>query len=249
MIFLKNTENFAGVTVYGDFMDFENLYESLHTVVGDEDEWISFEGARLRVLGVCYDIRHSLMGDREVEFVHNGLDYEKKRFLSIAANDKNIYYAFNVLWPELFFVTMALNDFIKLYAERQANSRYNSIMDFRNIWDHNIAQVRNFQAAIANCIKETISEKSVNRILKLMNRDYTWYNNYATQYLDELNCKFIDMDKEKRQKNITIMVKRIAEQGEEYRQVKAAVMEAARKYNCSMTDIQSIVEYPEVIDW
>ncbi|WP_462408526.1 DUF6904 family protein [Neobacillus sp. Marseille-QA0830] len=45
------------------------------------------------------------------------------------------------------------------------------------------------------------------------------------------------------------MAKRLAEQGIEDQKVKAAVMEAARKYNCSLTEINSLVEYPEDIDW
>lgn len=249
MIFLKNTLNYTGVTVYGDKMDLEELYAALHTIVGDEDELISYEGARLRVLGVCYDIRHALMGHRAIEFVDNGLDADKMRFLSVATTDKNIYYTFNVLWPELLFITMALNDFVSLYAKKQVKNSYNPIQDYRNIWDSTIAQVRGFQAAIAKCIKETIPETSVSRIMKLMTSDYTYYNYYATQYLDELNCHFIDMNKEKRLKNITIMAKRIAEQGKEYQEVKEAVISAARKYNCSMTEIRSLVEYPEDFEW
>lgn len=34
MIQVKNTPNYAGVVISGDFYDFEVLYESLHTVVG-----------------------------------------------------------------------------------------------------------------------------------------------------------------------------------------------------------------------
>lgn len=250
MIYIKNTENYVGVTVYGDFLDFMNLYEALHEIVGEEDEWVTYEGARLRVLGVCYDLRHSFMGNREVAFVDNGLNPDIMNYLSIEASEKNVYYSFNVLWPELLFVTMALNDFIQLYAEKQAKSRYAAVMDFHNIWDHHIIQVRGFQAAVANCIKETISEKSVNRVLKMMNSDYTGTDSFATQYLDELNIKFINMDREKRKKNISIMAKRLSEQGEEYLQVKRAVIEAARKYNCPMTDIRvEGLEYPEIIDW
>lgn len=38
MNYLKNTPNYTGVTVYGDKMDFDELNEALHTVVGDEGE-------------------------------------------------------------------------------------------------------------------------------------------------------------------------------------------------------------------
>ncbi|NMD71562.1 hypothetical protein HHO41_14765 [Bacillus sp. DNRA2] len=249
MIQVKNTQHYTGVTVSGDLYDFEALYDSLHVIVGDEWEWEEYEGARLRVLGVCYDIRHALMGHRDVMFVENGLDQDKMKYLSVVANDKNIYLTCNVLWPEVLFVQIALNDFIRMYAKKQAKGNYNALTDYRTIWDSTIATVRNFQAAIANCIKETIPETSINRVLKLMNHDYSWSDDYATQYLDELNCKFINMDVEKRQKSITVMAKRIAEKGREYQEVKGAVLETARKYNCSMTEIEISTEYPEIIEW
>lgn len=249
MIIVKNTPHYTGVTISGDAYDFEALYESFHTVVGDEWEWESYAGARIRVLGVCYDLRHALMGNRDIAFVENGLDDHKMRRLSVAATDKNIYLSCNVYWPELIFVTMALNDFIKLYAKKQAKSNYHPLTDYRNIWDHSIATVRQFQASIVNCIKETIPKTSISRILNLMNVDDFWSARYAIQYLDELNCRFFEMDPEKRKKNITILVKRIAEKGREYQEVKAAVLEAASKYNCNMIDIRSNLEYPEIIEW
>ncbi|MCD8509455.1 MAG: hypothetical protein LRY73_05940 [Bacillus sp. (in: Bacteria)] len=249
MIQVKTTPNYTGVMICGDFHDFEALYDALHTIVGDEWEWEAYEGARLRVLGVCYDIRHALMGNRGVEFVENGLDHNKMRYLSIVGNDKNIYLVCNVLWPEILFVTMALNDFIKLYAKKQAKNNYNIFSDYRNVWDISITTVRSFQAAIANGLKETIPETSHNRVLKLINHDYAWSDHYATQYLDELNCDFIEMDKEKRLKSISIMAKRLAEKGREYQAVEKAVLDAARKYNCHMTDIKAPAEYPEDIEW
>lgn len=249
MIQVKNTPNYVGVTISGDYYDFEALYDALHAIVGDEWEWKGYEGARLRVLGVCYDIRHALMGHREVTFVENGLDQDKMKQLSVVASDKNIYLSFNVLWPEVLFVLMVLNDFIRLYAKKQAKGNYYALTDYRNIWDFAIATIRNFQSVIANCMKETIPETSINRVFKLINHDYSWSDNYATQYLDELNCKFIDMDPEKRLKNITIMAKRLAEKGRDYQVVKEAVLEAAREYNCHMTELRTSTEYPETIEW
>jgi hypothetical protein len=249
VIHVKNTPNNTGVAVYGDYMDFEELYEALHSIVGDEDEFISYEAARLRVLGVCYDIRHALMGDREIEFIDNGMNEDKMRRLSTITHDKNIYLTIHVLWPEILFVAMALNDFIRLYAKKQAKKSYDVLMDKQNIWDPSIAHVRIFQAAIAKCMKETIPESSISRTMKLMIKDYTWFDGYATQYLDLLNCKFLDMDKEKRLKNITIMAKRLAEQGDEYLKVKRDVVEAAQHYNCSVTSITLQLDYPESIEW
>jgi len=91
MIYVTNTPNNAGVAIYGDCLDFDALYKALHTVVGNEEEHIQYEAACIRVLGVCYDLRHALMGDREVEFINNGMNKDKMRNMGIIAHDKNVY--------------------------------------------------------------------------------------------------------------------------------------------------------------
>lgn len=250
MIYLENTPNLTGVTVYGDHLDFEKLYDSLHIIVGEEGEYPDYEGPRLRVLGVCYEIRHALMGNREIKLIDNGITQDMMKFHSLIAPNHNAYLAFNVLWPELLFVTMALNDFVKIYARKVSKGNYYETLDHRAIWDSSIASVRSFQAAIASHLLNTIPETSHNRILRLMNHNYNVYGSYATQYIDKLNGNFIRMTKEKREKNITVMAKRIAEQGEAYQRVKSQVLEAAREYNCSMTEIQSVNdEYPDDFEW
>ena len=129
MIFVKNTPNNTGVAVYGDHMDFDNLYEALYTVMGDEEDFISHHNARLRVLSVCYDIRYALMGDREIEFVENGMDAEKMKWMSTITPEKNVYLKIYVFWPEVLFVTMVLNDFVRLYARKKAK-RYDFLLEF-----------------------------------------------------------------------------------------------------------------------
>jgi hypothetical protein len=57
------------------------------------------------------------------------------------------------------------------------------------------------------------------------------------------------MDSEKRLKNISIMAKRLAEKDREYQAVKEAMLDAARKYNCHMTELRTSTEYPEIIEW
>lgn len=249
MIYAKNTPNNTGVAIYGDHIDFEGLYEALHTVVGDEGEFSSYDAARMRVLGVCYDIRHALQGDREIELVDNGMDADKMKWMSVITPEKNVYLKINVLWPEMLFVTMALNDFIRLYAGKKAKKSYDVMMDRLNVWDESITHVRVFQSAIAKCIMETVTDASFRRMMNLMNKDFTWFNGYATQYLDILNCRFLDMTKEKRLKSIPTMAKRLAEYSDEYRQVKAEVVAAAKKYSTTEDNIRFQDDYPEHIEW
>lgn len=249
MIHAKNTPNNTGVAIYGDNMDFKELYEALHTIVGDEGEFVSYDAARIRVLGVCYDIRHALQGDREIEFVDNGMDADKMKWMSVITPDKNVYLKINMLWPEMLFVTMALNDFIRLYARKKAKKSYDVMLDRLNIWDESIAHVRVFQSAIAKCIKKTVSEASFRRMMNLMNKDYTWVDGYATQYLDILNCRFLDMSREKRLKSIPTIAKRLAEHSDEYRQVKAEIVAAAKKFSTTEDNIRLQDDYPEYIEW
>ncbi len=251
MIFAKNTPNNTGIAIYGDFIDFENLYEALHKVVGEENEFVGHYSARIRVLGVCYDIRHALMGDREYEFIDNGLDEDKKRRMEVLAPDKNMYLKIYVLWPEMLFVMIALNRFLELYANKLAKTKYsiNLYAEAKVIWDSTVAQVRMLQSAVTECLKETISETASTRLLNVMNGRYVYTARYITQYLDVLNVRFINMDNEKRLKNITILAKRIVEHDKEYRALEADLKEEARRRNCSVNDLRLAIDYPEEIEW
>jgi len=248
VIFVKNTPNHAGVAIYGDQLDFHNLYEALHDIVGSDEECERYYSARIRVLGVCYDLRHALMGDREIEFVDNGIDDDMRRYMAVIAPDKNVYFKINVLWPEILFVTMVLNDFILLYAQKKAKLKYDVLSDKQNIWDPSIAAVRSFQAAVAGLIKETVSDSSFSRMMNLMNERY-WAEDYTWQYLDVLNCRFLEMDSEKRSKSLLTMVKRLVERGQEYQTLRATIKASAKHYNTWEDNIKAPVDYPEDIEW
>lgn len=248
MITVENTPNNLGVTISGDQHDFDRLYDALHAVVADETYAPS---ARLRVLGICYDIRHALMGNRDYTFVPNGLTDEIKKYQAIMAPDKNVYLRINVLWPELLFIQFALNMFSERYVKSLAKNAYMSeyYTHPKVIWDETFAQVRLFQAAIATGIQNTVSDTSYRRMVNIMTR-YDWRAYaYFTQYIDVLNDKFIAMTPEKRLKNITIMAKRIAEPNDDYRQLEKEVSQAALKYNCSTDEIRLDIEYPEHLEW
>lgn len=239
MIFVKHTPNHAGVAIYGDYLDIEELYNTLHDVVGKENEYTSYQGVRMRVLGFCYELRHALMGNREFEFIDNGMDENRMKELAMITPKKNIYVGTHVLWPEMLFIIMCLSDFILL---RQKKIKYPE-------WDANIAAVHKFQAAVGECLKQAVTETSYKRILNMITHDYTWFYGYTIQYIDILNGKFLAMSKEKRLKSIATIAKRIAENGDEYRAVREEVLEESLKYNCPVDEIQYDWDYPENIQW
>lgn len=249
MIIVRNTPQLAGVEVLGDRLDYERLYEALHTVVGTENEMPDFSCAGTRVLGICYDLRHALQGDREIEFVDNGLDAGMKKQLAVLAPDKNVYLKIRVLWPELLFGMMAINDLIRLYAVKRARRSYDRMLDKSLVWDEAVAVCRLFQSAVAGCLRQTVPAAAFARMNNLMNRDYPWMEFYTRQYVDLLNVRYIGMDRDKRLKSLPVIAKRLAEQGTEYRQLTTAVKEAARRYQATADSIEPMEDYPEQFEW
>ncbi|QSO48388.1 hypothetical protein JZ786_05215 [Alicyclobacillus mengziensis] len=139
MLTIRNTANLAGIEISGDHQDLDTLYMALLMIIGDEGDFPTYEGARIRTLGVMYDVRHAFQADREFEFVDNGMDEDTMKLLDMITPQKNLYYKCQVYYPEALFVTMATNDFIRLYAKKQAKSATYPLMDKKNLWDSHIA--------------------------------------------------------------------------------------------------------------
>ncbi|MEW6624392.1 MAG: hypothetical protein AB1420_14925 [Bacillota bacterium] len=256
MLIIKNTENLAGVSISGDFYDLDKLVDAFHTITIDEFAEKHTKHIRIstRVLGLCYDVRHALQGDREVELLDNGLDEEKMKFHSIITPKTNVYYKCNYLYPEMFFVMLALNELVKIRYKELSKSRsyFTDAFDKNAIWDDTIATIRAFQGEFMKCVKELLTENSFARWLKLMNSDYIYIQNIAGQYIDLLNIKYIAMDKEKRLKNFNKIAKRIVDfsNDTDHNEIKKVVVEAAKEYGCCEGNIRiQGIEYPDDITW
>ncbi|GLG01206.1 hypothetical protein Alches_12450 [Alicyclobacillus hesperidum subsp. aegles] len=179
-----------------------------------------------------------------------GIDEDRMKFLGMITPEKNLYYRCQVYYPEVLFVTIALNDFIRLYAKKQARTAPFPLLDKRIQWDAHLATARLFQSSVVNCVKEVVTEASFKRIMNLMHKDYTWVDGYASQYLDLLNIRYLKIgDKDERAKALSTVVKRMVEQGKEYRQIEEEVRAMAREHNCSVEDIGLVEDYPEEIEW
>ena len=141
MLSLQSTELLTGIRISGDFWDLDELVTSLHHIVGDDNRYYDFQGARLRILSVCHNIREATKGERNIELIANALNKGMMKKHQIIAPDKNIYYSVEILWPEILFIAIAINDFIRLHEERFDNTG----------WNIHIAVSRQFQAKIAKC--------------------------------------------------------------------------------------------------
>ena len=67
MIYVKATKHLTGVTIQGDLDDFNDLVSAIYRMTGTSEEVGDlYEGVKNRLLGLCYDIRHAYMGDRDI---------------------------------------------------------------------------------------------------------------------------------------------------------------------------------------
>ena len=112
MIIATPTENLAGITIEGEFQDFYELVDSIYRITSNEDGMMQDYGdeywaVKNRLLGLCYDIRHAYMGDRDVKLVDNEFDEELKKAHALIVPDKNLHYSVNVLFPEALFVALS----------------------------------------------------------------------------------------------------------------------------------------------
>ncbi len=256
MISIKNTHNLTGVTISGDYNDLDNLVEALHaiTITENSEKHQSFVEISTRVLGLCYEIRHAFQGDREVELLDNNMTEEKMKWHSMIVPKSNVYYCCNCLYPEMFFVMIALNELVKLRISDITKTKYiyREALDKKVIWDDKIAAIRSFQAEFAKCVKATLTEITFSRWLKVVNNDYLDIENITGQYIDVLNIKYINMTKEKRLKNLSLIARRISEFNfdKDHDEIKEVVAAAAKEYGCAKGEIRlNGIEYPEDIEW
>ena len=95
MLKVELTENYAGVTIYGDYNDLDFLYDSISYLIhGDpssDGEYIM----QNHLYGFLYDVRHAYQGDREIKLIDNNLQEDKRQWHGIKKKDvtsKNMYY-------------------------------------------------------------------------------------------------------------------------------------------------------------
>ncbi len=256
MIKITNTPNLTGVTISGDCNDLFKLVEAFHEITVDEysEKYHRYVAISTRVLGLCYDIRHAGQGDRGVELVDNNMTEDKMKWHSIIAPKNNIYYSCNYLYPEMFFVMLALNELVELRIKDLTKTKfiYQEAMDKKVIWDETIAVVRLFQAEFVKCVRGTLADASFARWLNVMNGSYIGIAGIVGQYIDLLNIKYINMTKEKRLKNLSPIAKRIAEFScdNDHEEIKQVVTEAAKEHRCEPGAIRlQGIEYPQDFTW
>lgn len=238
MLTVTNTPNHTGVKISGDYFDLDRLNQAIYQVIGDENKYYDYEGARNRLLGISYEIRHAAQGERNIERVFNGLLDHVKKNQGYIAPDKNIYYSVETLWPEVLFSILALKDFIRLYKEEAKNPE----------WDIHIPVLMNFQALVLDCLHGQVKEEEFQIILQTFSTTSS-IEEYAIQYIDFLNLNYIGLAKPQREKALPAVAVKIASMDQDYLSFRQQVLAAAAPSKQAIHEIPLQADYPKTIIW
>ena len=248
MLDIKVTENYGGIEVKGDYADFEQLYDSIFEIIGDEEDYPTLEKFRIQILAFCYDLRHAKQGNREIELVENNMNDEIMKWHSIITPINNVYYKFKYILTQAIFVVYALNIFIDNYKYKKYKSSYYT----KVVYDEVVNIVQEFQSKVIKSIVQLLSEKNKKTFLKLFYDREFGTNRLVHQYLELIDCRYLAKNKEDRLKGLVNTTKRVIKYWEyqEYIDLEQELIEYAEENQC---DIDNIIidgtEYPEEIDW
>ncbi|TCI27698.1 hypothetical protein EVJ27_02950 [Exiguobacterium sp. SH3S2] len=237
MLQASHTPNMTGVLLSGEPEDFRILYDSLHKIVGNVGDELENESA-IRILGVCYDIRHTFMGNRNATYIEHGFSDEQLAFLSLVGPKQNLNLAFETLWPEMLYVVFSLETFIRDYQKTSKAT----------IWDPHVTQARILQSAIFKLVEETVTSRQFTSFKKWITENSV-ESILFTQYIDYLNSKWNEMDLEKRKKNFNIFAKRTCQLTPDYERQKRLVIEAAIEHRCHPSEIHFPSEFYSHLEW
>ena len=255
MIQITPTKNLTGVTIRGDYADFDELIDSIYRITGlEQDKTDRYYGVKIMLLGICYDIRHAKQGDREIHLTDNGMDKDLMVWHKTVTPVQNVYYSVNILFPDAIFTAASFSEMClwssvyygphaKGYTEDMAAPSYMDFMRDR-------ANLNVLCAGIWQALAEVIGADEAQKIYESRNREYGNYEDYVVHYVDKCNLELIKTPVEKRKTKIRNIAKRIVKKPEGYYSMERNLRYSAQHYGVTIYDLKDPrLEYPDEWEW
>lgn len=239
MLAIAATEHLTGAHISGDYWDLDELLAAIKTVIGDEKRYYDYEAARSRILQFCMKLRDAIDGDEHVEFIANGVNDGILKKHEILAPKKNIYFAVDILLPEVVFTTIALNDFIALYEEHEG----------RDVWDPVIATIHKFQSMIALFLKDCMPANDYAFFMQQLQQTKPAFFRYATQFVDVMNIEYLKLSKGEREQRMSQFVIGYVHENPSYEALKNQLLQITSQSKKALHELPLKIEYPEKIIW
>lgn len=257
MLKVKPTEHLTGVTIQGDFNDFFELVDSIHRITGlDEDPTEMYYGVKNRLLGICYEIRHAFMGDRDIVLEDNGMCDDIMKWHEMITPTKNVYYSVNVLFPEAVFMATSVpkmylfsSIYYGIYGKR-ISTKYNLPPIPYSDYIRDKANLEVLCAGVWQALGEVIGDEELEKLFQLMQKTDESYMYYVTHYVDKCNIELLKTDVEKRKDKLRNIAKRIVKKPQAYINMEESLRYWAKEYNTSIYELEDMrIEYPEDFEW
>ncbi len=255
MLHAKPTKNLLGITIEGDYNDFNQLVDSIYRITGlDENFDDSYYGVKMRLLGVCYEIRHGFMGDRGVFMKKNGMRDEIMKYLGIITPKENVYFSTEIFFPEAIFIACAVPQMSKCaisnYGKKgQWGGMVRTTLPLED-YLRDKANLDVLCSAIWQALGEAIGEDGMESIVRSLFRNTEEYADYVTHYIDRCNVELCKCEVEKRKDKIKNITKRIMKKNQTYIKLEKDLNYWAKEMKVSVYDLKDPkVEYPEGLEW
>lgn len=255
MLKTKSTEHLMGITIQGDYQDFSDLVESIYNITGLEDDPNElYYGVKNRLLGLCYDIRHAYMGDRDIILEGNGMSKDLMKWHNMITPTENVYYSVNVVFPEAIFIAAAVPRIYYLSSRYYGIKGQRADMELPPIpyasYVRDKANLDVLCAGIWQALGEAIGDDELEKILYILQRNDERYIRYVTQYIDRCNVELYKTAVDKRKDKLRNIAKRIVKKPQAYYKMEEDFRYWARKYNTNIYELQDPrIDYPEEIEW
>lgn len=256
MLKINPTEKLTGISIRGDYADFNNLVDSIYRLTSFDDDLHDFHyGVKNRLLGLCYEVRHAYMGDRDVVLEDNGMSREKMKYHGIITSERNVYYSVNILFPEAIFLAASVPEMYifssRYYGKRAAKT--SELLKPAFPYSDYIKDQANLDvlcASIWKALGQVIGDEELEKILTLLMRTEEEYFDYATLYIDKCNMELFKTAVDKRPGKLKSIAKRIIKKSTSYYNLETDLKYYAKMYGTSIYDLEDPnIEYPDEIEW
>ena len=242
MLKVELTENYAGFTIYGDYNDFDFLYDSINYLIVGEAENIGEYMMQNHLYGFLYDVRHAYQGQRGAILIDNDLnEYTRKwfGFKNKDVTDKNVCFCFNYLLPDLLLDMILIKHFINK-VNKKVNDEYNSYINM----------VKFFYSIVLYSLDGFLTKIRFNKVKKGLLNAFMVDTLFVPQWFEIISTDYAKMTKKEREKEFMHIVSAIYNfmDYEDYYNMKKRMTAICENEKCSLDDIH-YDDYPEEIVW
>ncbi len=219
MLIAKTTKTLAGMEVFGDRYDLASLHGTIHHLCDSADN--AHEEAEDFVLGLAYEVRHALQGDRW-----------KKQFGPNEFGDKVTYSGFKMVLPQFLSCQSLLRG---LAAFCDTTTRHQSDLLILDACTHEALNQMDRNIG-AKCIEICHSLSSI-----------VGQPDYLFEHVNSCCLDYIELGTKKRRlaalENILSSFHVLSPA---YQSAREQMTAYARKHNCDVKDLSDSREWPEI---